>query len=110
MDANATPAARAHALLAAMTLSDKINMVTGSTGTPTLDYPNYGSAGVILAIQRLCVPALVLNDAAAGIGDTQVLTTAFPDGVTQASTWDPALLNSLGDALGSEAFAKGVNV
>jgi beta-glucosidase len=110
MGANRSPSERARALLGAMGLLDKINMVTGSTGTPTLSYPNYGSAGIVSAIPALCVPALVLNDAAAGIGDMQVLTTAFPDGVTQASTWDPRLLQEYGKVLGAEAFAKGVNV
>jgi beta-glucosidase len=93
-----------------MSIKDKINMVTGSTASPTLTYPNYGAAGVVFALPSLCVPALVLNDAGAGIGDMQVLTTAFPDGVTQASTWDPPLLEAYGDVLGEEAFAKGVNV
>jgi beta-glucosidase len=110
MNARRSPSERARALLAAMDLSDKLNMVTGSTGTPALSYPNYGSAGVVLAIPALCVPALVLNDAAAGIGDTQVLTTAFPDAVTQAATWDRGLLREYGAVLGAEAFAKGVNV
>ena len=110
MNAHQPPAQRARALLHAMGLADKINMVTGDTGTPVATYPNYGAAGVVFANPRLCVPALVLNDAAAGIGDMQVLTTAFPDGVTQASSWDVPLLRSYGDVLGREAFAKGVNV
>jgi beta-glucosidase len=110
MSPHQRPSRRAQALLAAMTLQDKVNLVTGATGTPDPNYPNYGAAGVIFANQALCVPPLVLNDAAAGIGDSQVLTTAFPDGVTQASTWDLPLLRQYGDALGAEAFAKGVNV
>jgi len=93
-----------------MTLTDKINLVTGETAMPTLTYPNYGAAGVVFANPRLCIPALVLNDAAAGVADMQVKTTAFPDGVTQASTWDPKLLAGYGHVLADEAFAKGVNV
>jgi beta-glucosidase len=101
---------RARALLGAMTLQDKINLVTGDTASPDPSYPNYGAAGVVFANPGLCIPALVLNDAAAGIGDSQLETTAFPDGVTQASSWDLPLLRSYGDVLGHEAFAKGVNV
>jgi beta-glucosidase len=93
-----------------MALQDKVNLVTGDTGAAEPSYPNYGAAGVVFANQRLCIPALVLNDAAAGIGDTQVLTTAFPDGVTQASSWDVPLLRRYGTVLGEEAYAKGVNV
>jgi len=101
---------RADTLLRAMSLTDKVNLVTGDTGNPDPNYPNYGAAGVIFANPNLCIPALVLNDAAAGIGDMQVLTTAFPDGVNQASTWDVPLLRHYGDVLGREAFTKGVNV
>jgi beta-glucosidase len=110
MTSGQPPARRAHALLAAMTLHDKIDLVTGDTGSPDPSYPNYGAAGVVFANPGLCIPALVLNDAAAGIGDSQMLTTAFPDGVTQASTWDLPLLRAYGNVLGAEAFAKGVNV
>jgi beta-glucosidase len=110
MNPHTKPDRRADVLLAAMTLQDKVNLVTGDTGQPDPSYPNYGAAGVVFANPNLCIPALVLNDAAAGIGDMQVLTTAFPDGVTQASTWDLPLLRTYGDALGHEAFAKGVNV
>ena len=110
MNPHTKPGRRADVLVAAMTLQDKVNLVTGDTGQPDPSYPNYGAAGVVFANSNLCIPALVLNDAAAGIGDMQVLTTAFPDGVTQASTWDPPLLRTYGDALGREAFTKGVNV
>ena len=110
MGSHQRPGQRAEALLRAMSLQDKINLVTGDTASPDPSYPNYGAAGVVFANPRLCIPALVLNDAAAGIGDSQVLTTAFPDGVTQASSWDVPLLRTYGRLLGEEAFAKGVNV
>ena len=110
MNSRDSPARRTAVLEAAMSLQDKVNLVTGDTGVPETSYPNYGAAGVVFANPQLCIPALVLNDAGAGIGDMQVLTTAFPDGVNQASTWDVPLLHQYGDVLGKEAFAKGVNV
>ena len=110
MNRRASPARRTDALLNAMTLQDKVDLVTGDTADPKPSYPNYGAAGVIFANSRLCIPDLVLNDAAAGIGDSQIRTTAFPDGVTQASTWNVPLLRRYGVTLGREAFAKGVNV
>src|SRR5579859_5969144 len=110
MNPDKRPGQRAAALLRAMTLQDKVNLVTGDTGNPQPSYPNYGAAGVIFANPRLCIPALVLNDGGAGIGDMQVGTTAFPDGVNQASTWDVRLLRHYGRVLGREAFIKGVNV
>lgn len=110
MNSHKPASQRTQALLSQMSLTDKVNLVTGDTGNPDPNYPNYGAAGVIFANPNLCIPPLVLNDAAAGIGDMQVLTTAFPDGVNQASTWDVPLLRQYGDVLGREAFTKGVNV
>ncbi len=110
MNRHERPSRRADALLGAMTLQDKINLVTGDTSKPEPNYPNYGAAGVVFANPRLCIPPLVLNDGGAGIGDMQIKTTAFPDGVTQASTWDLPLLHRYGRVLGREAFTKGVNV
>jgi beta-glucosidase len=117
MDAHKTPEQRTDALIAKMGLQDKVNLVTGDTAAPGTnnfaqypDYPNYGAAGVVFANQALCIPPLVLNDANAGVADMQVNVTAYPDGVTQASTWDLPLMLSFGRELGHEAFVKGVNV
>ena len=109
MDANQSPAARADELLAAMSLGDKIGMVTGGDDYNGQD-PNPSAAGYIAANPRLCIPALVMNDASNGIGDGQRLTTAFPDSIALASTWDPQLARQYGQVLADEAIAKGVNV
>ena len=109
MNTQQSPAQRATALLGAMSLSDKIQMVTGEGEfNPTTANP--GAAGNIAANPALCIPALVLNDATAGVGDQQQLTTAFPDSIALASAWDPGLAQQYGAVLGREAFAKGVNV
>ena len=116
MNPHDSPAQRTAALEAVMSLTDKVNLVTGDTAAPGTNfaqyagYPNYGAAGVIFSQPQLCIPALVLNDANAGIADMQVNVTAYPDGVTQASTWDVPLLHAFGKELGHEAFVKGVNV
>ncbi len=108
MDAAQTPSTRAGELLAAMSLSDKIQMVTGAyDGEPD---PNPPSAGYIVGNPTLCIPPLVLNDAGNGVGDGQQGTTAFPDAIALAASWDPELARQYGRALGGEAFAKGVNV
>ena len=109
MNAQQTPAQRTSELLGAMSLSDKIQMVTGEGEfNPTTANPE--AAGNIAANPTLCIPALVLNDATAGVGDQQQLTTAFPDSIGLASAWDPSLAQQYGAVLGREAFAKGVNV
>ena len=74
------------------------------------DVTYYGTANVIPGNPRLCIPALVFNDAGAGIGDAQVNVTAFPDGIAQAASWDVAAQRAYGAALGWEAWHKGINV
>ncbi|HWW53061.1 MAG TPA: glycoside hydrolase family 3 N-terminal domain-containing protein, partial [Acidimicrobiales bacterium] len=105
MDGSKSPDQRAHLLLAAMSLDDKIGMLYGRG-----DATYYGTANVIPANPALCIPALVFNDAGAGLGDVQLGVTAFPDGIAQASSWDVNAQRSYGSALGAEAWQKGVNV
>jgi beta-glucosidase len=109
MNRGETPAQRTSQLLAAMSLDDKITMVTGDGGSGGGNV-NTGAAGLINGNSALCIPPLVLNDATAGMGDGQVLTTAFPDSIGLTATWDRDLTQQYGIALGKEAFAKGVNV
>ena len=96
---------RAHELVAAMSLDQKLSELYGRG-----DFTHYGAANYIPAIPSLCVPQMVFNDAGAGIGDGKLLVTAFPDGITQAASWDVDLQRKLGAALGFEAWHKGVNV
>lgn len=99
----AGPATRAGQVVARMTLGEKVQLVTGAaTSGP--------SAGLVKGIPRLCIPNLVLNDASAGLGNRQTGTTAYPDEIGQAATWDTSLQTAQGRALGLEAVAKGVNV
>lgn len=107
MNRHQSPARRTAELMARMTLDDKIQQVTGAAYT---DQTNHGAAGVVPANARLCIPALALNDAGAGMGDQQAQVTAFPDGIAQTATWDRRLTDRYGQALGREAFTKGINV
>jgi beta-glucosidase len=94
MNTQQTPAQRATEALKAMSLADKIQMVTGEGEfNPTTANPP--AAGDIAANPALCIPALVLNDATAGVGDQQQLTTAFP-GIALTSGWDPSLASVAG--------------
>jgi beta-glucosidase len=109
MDSAKSPGARADELVAAMSLDDKIQMVTG-IGLFNPKSPNRGASGVILGNPALCVPNVVLNDSSGGIGFRQKRTTAFPQGITQGSTWDRDLIETYGQVLADEAIRKGVNV
>lgn len=108
-DASKTPEIRTQELLAAMTLDDKIQMVTG-IGVLNPKSPNKGASGVIPGNPKLCIPDLVLNDSSGGIGFQQKGTTAFPQGITQGSTWNADLIKTYGEVLADEAVVKGVNV
>jgi beta-glucosidase len=106
MDTTKSPDQRAHALVAKMSLDDKLQMV--SQNQPI--WVHYGAAGYIAANPALCIPDLVLNDAGQGVGDHNFNTTAFPSGIAQASSWDRTLQRKFGKALGHEAWLKGINV
>src|SRR3954464_13218673 len=105
MDRHKTPDARAHELVHAMTLDQKVAELYGRG-----DLAYYGTANDIPAVPALCIPELVFNDAGAGVGDAVLGTTAFPDGITQAASWDPAMQRRVGAAVGWEAWHKGIDV
>src|SRR4051794_5435672 len=103
---SASPDARAHQVLAQMTLDEKLAMVR----QPDPVWTHYGVAGYIPPNTRLCIPDLYLNDAGAGVGDQTTNTVAFPAPIAQAASWDRSLQREFGRALGCEAWHKGVNV
>ena len=54
-------------------------------------------------------PGLCLEDSPLGVRDTDFVT-AFPAGITSASTWNRTLLRARGKAMGEEFKGKGANV
>jgi beta-glucosidase len=97
---------RTHELVAAMTIDQKIAMLSQSQPV----WAHYGAAGFISGQPSLCIPDLVLNDAGQGVGDLETDTTAFPAPIAQSSSWDPHLQWRFGAALGWQAWHKGINV
>ena len=98
-------------ILRAMTLEDKIALCSGESFWETKTFKKYG------------IPALSMCDGPHGLrrqdqtGGTDMLgvnrsrpATCFPAGVTTAGSWDPALLEELGTAIGEEARAQGVGL
>ena len=67
-----------------------------------------GYIGYIPGIPRLGIPELALTDGPAGVRHGP--GTAFPAPVALAATWDRALAQQYGAALGAETKAKGQNV
>src|SRR4051794_3670723 len=105
MSTHKSPDERARELVGAMTLDQKIAELYGRG-----DFRHYGAANYIPAVPELCIPDLVFNDAGAGVGDGMLGTTAFPDGITQAASWDRAMQRRVGAAIGWEAWHKGIDV
>jgi beta-glucosidase len=69
-----------------------------------------GYIGQVNAIPNLCIPSLNMEDGPNGVGDGNGNVTAFPDGESAAATWDPALIQQEGAAMGAEFAGKGANV
>ena len=86
-------------LLTAMTTEEKVAMVTG------------GDMWHTRGVERLGVPKLKVTDGPNGArGDglmgTGSRTACIPSGAALGATWDPALVEELGQLLGDEARAK----
>jgi beta-glucosidase len=95
-------ARRVRMVLAAMTVSDKINMVVGQYHPP---YEFY------MAPQpSLCIPALAMNDGSGGVGHHLKGVTQLPAPVSLAATFDPSLAMQYGQVIGAEERGKGVSV
>ena len=88
--------AKAHALLAKLTLEQKIELIGGVDSMFTHAEP---------AIE---LPRLKMSDASVGVR-TWGPTTAYAGGAALAATWDRDFARKLGESLGKDARARGVN-
>jgi beta-glucosidase len=86
-----TPTTRASLLLAAMTTTEKLELV----------------AGARTGVARLGIPPLMGIDGPNGVGEANTNVSAFPDAETIAASWDPGVASAYGQALGAEASGKG---
>jgi beta-glucosidase len=121
------------AIIKALTLEEKARLIMGLGMNipddllgPNLAPPDTikrinpvpGSAGMTYAIPRLGIPAIILADGPAGLridptrpNDTKrYYCTAFPIGTMLASTWNNALIQKVGKAIGNEVKERGVDV
>jgi beta-glucosidase len=88
--------AQAHAMLAKLTLEQKIDLLGGVDGMFTHPAP------------AINLPRLKMSDASVGVR-TWGPTTAYAGGVALAATWDREFARKLGESLGKDARARGVN-
>ncbi|WP_162012257.1 glycoside hydrolase family 3 C-terminal domain-containing protein [Streptococcus sp. S784/96/1] len=96
-------------IISQLTLEEKASLMSGKSVWETKDYPEKG------------IPSIFLSDGPHGIrkqegaGDhlglnASVPVTCFPTAATLANSWDEALLEEVGTALGAEASQLGVHV
>ncbi len=88
--------AQAHALVARLTLKQKIELMGGSDGMYTTPLP------------AISLPSFKMSDGPVGVR-TWGPTTAYTAGAALAATWDTGLARKIGEALGRDARARGVN-
>ncbi|MFF4183105.1 beta-glucosidase [Streptomyces sp. NPDC001691] len=95
---------RVEALLARLTLDEKIGLLHGAD-----DPRGLGQAGYVPGVPRLGIPPLRLADGPAGVRVT-AHATALPAPVLLASAFDPALARAYGEVIGREGRALGQDV
>ena len=103
-DKSRSPEARAAAVLAEMTIKEKLNCVSG--------FKHFYSP----PIERLGIRPLYFSDASQGVHIREELntgldqSTAFPCTLALAATWDPGLANQFARAIGEQCRAGDIAV
>jgi len=88
--------AKAHAMVAKLSLEQKIELLGGVDGMFTHAMP------------AIDLPRFKMSDASLGVR-TWGPTTAYAGGVSLAASWDPELARKIGEGLGKDARARSVN-
>lgn len=88
---------RVESLLNALTLDEKLSLIGGT------------NTYFIRSIPSLGLPEIKMSDGPVGVR-TWGPSTAYPAGICNASTWDRELIYKLGQSLGKDARARGVNI
>ncbi len=122
-DARRTTDERVEDLLSQMTLEEKIHLLKGSGIASGLGMGKpgegiAGAVGTIVPTPRLGIPTVYLSDGPAGLRiqptrkneDKTYYCTAFPIGTLLSSTWNQALVEQVGEAMGNEAKEYGIDV
>lgn len=94
---------QAVALLAKMTLDEKIQLVHGAGyGVSPI-----GGAGIVKGIPRLGIPDITSADSAGGVNVEGVNATPYPAPIALAASWDPSLAHDYGASIATELRALG---
>jgi len=101
-------------ILRSLTIEEKISLIVGAGVSKRIP----GAAGETRPVFRLGIPSIVLSDGPAALrihplrfGDRNTYyTTAFPNAIALASTWNVELVERVGRAIGEEARDYGIDV
>jgi len=93
-------------LVAQMTIEEKVAQMSGDEA---ISLPDGGILWKVLGLERLDIPPLKMSDGPRGVTAALGATT-FPVGMARGATWDPALEQRVGAAMGRELKAIGGNV
>jgi beta-glucosidase len=92
-------------LIKVMTLREKTSLLSGKDIWNTVP------------IERLGIPSVVMTDGPHGVrasnpevGRKMTPTTAFPTGISMGASWNPGLIEQVGQALGEETRAMGCDI
>src|SRR2546430_6991051 len=94
--------ARVNALVHAMTLDEKIALLTGSPGAGAPDPTPNGATGFVPGVPRLGIPAIRFTDGPAGVRNPLAPTTALPAPVSMAASFSTELARQYGAVLGRD--------
>ncbi|KAF8592823.1 hypothetical protein BDV93DRAFT_399538, partial [Ceratobasidium sp. AG-I] len=94
--------AKAKAVVAKMTVEEKVNITTGIGASS----PCAGNTG---AVPRLGIPSFCLQDGPTGVRPAD-FASQFPAEVSVAATWDRELIYDRAAAIAAEFKGKGVHV
>src|SRR6185312_8255403 len=118
MNTSLSPDKRADLVMKQMTLDDKITLLhgTGMLGlspmSPGSAFSN-GGAGYVVGIPRLGIPGIQMSDAAYGVrssGQNGRYSTALPNNLASAASWDLKAAYEYGALIGQELRAQGYNM
>ncbi len=99
--------AKARELVSQMTFDEKIAMMAGKLGFLAPSIPGPYQAVETPGCPRLGIPGIRFADGSRGIRFEG--STCFPAAIARGASWDPALEQRVGEAIGYEGRARGAN-
>jgi beta-glucosidase len=114
-DASLSPDARADMAIKELSLEEKISLLHGQGGFGPNAGPtaSNGGAGWSVGISRLGIPAIQMADSAYGVtrgASSGRYSTALPNNLAAASSWDPQAAFEYGALIGRELRAEGYSM